>query len=149
MSYKLESDRKNINNLIYTDDTTLMSENEEELKSLLMRVKEKTESAGLKLNIKKTKIMKSGPIIPWQIEGENVEVVADFLFWGSKITVDADCSHEIRRQLLLGRKEMTNLDSVLRCRDITLLTKVHLVNGMVFPAVMYGCKSWTVKKAEH
>ena len=133
--------------LRYADDITLMAESKE-LKSLLMRVKEVSEKAGLKLNIQKTKIMISSPITAWQIEGENVEVVTDFLFLGSKITVDSDCNHEIRRRLLLGRKDMTNLDSVLKSRDITLLTKVCLVKAMVFTVVMYGCESWTVKKAE-
>ena len=139
--------RRNINNLRYLDDTTLMSESKEELKSLLMRVKE-SERASFKLNIKKTKIMESGPITSWQIEGEKVKVVTDFLLLGSKITVDGDCSHEIRRQLLLGRKAMTNLYSVLKSRDITLPTKVHIVKAMVFPVVPYDCESWTVKKAE-
>ena len=129
---------RNINNLRYADDTTLMAESEEELKSLLMRVKEESETAGLKLNIKKTNIMASGPITSCQIEGEKVEVVTDFLFLGSKITVDGDCSHEIRRHLLLGRKAMTNLDSVLKSRDVTLLTNVHIVKAMVFPVVTYG-----------
>ena len=135
--------RRNINNLRYADDTTLMAESEEELKNLLMRVKEESERASLRLNIKKTKIVASGPITAWQIEGENVEVVTDFLFWGSKITADSDCSHKIRRQLLLGRKAMTNLDSVMKSRDITLLTKV-----MVFPVVNNGCENWTINKAE-
>ena len=138
---------RNINNLRYLDDTTLMEESEEELRSLLMRVKEESERAGLKLNIKKTKIMASSPITAWQI-GEKVKVVTDFLFLGSKITADSDCSHEIRRRLLLGRKAMTNLDSVVKSRDITLPTKVHIVKTLVFPAVLYGCESWTVKKAE-
>ena len=140
--------RKNINNLRYADDTTLMAESEEELKSLLMKVKEESEKVGLKLNIHKTKIMASGPITSWEIDGETVETVADFIFLGSKITVDGDCSHEIKRHLLFGRKVMTNLDSILKSRDITLPTKVHLVKAMVFPVVMYGCESWTVKKAE-
>ena len=139
---------KNINNLRYADDTTLMAESEEELNSLLMKVKEESEKAGLKLNIQKTKIMASGPITSWEIDGETVETVPDFIFWGSKITADSDCSHEIKRRLLLGRKFMTNLDSIFKSRDITLLTKVRLVKAMVFPAVMYGCESWTVKKAE-
>ena len=139
---------KNINNLRYVDDTTLMAESEEELKSLLMKVKEESEKFGLKLNIQKTKIMASGPISSWQIDGETVEIVADFIFLSSKITVDGDCSHEIKRRLLLGRKVMTNLNSILKRRDITLPTKVHLVKAMVFPVVMYGCESWTVKKAE-
>jgi len=132
---------RNINNLRYADDTTLMAESEEELKSLLMRVKEEHERAGLKLNIKKTNIMASGPITSWQIEGEKVEVVTDFLFLGSKITVDGDCSHEIRRHLLLGRKAMTNLDSVLKSRDVTLPTNVHIVKAMVFPVVTYGWRA--------
>ena len=141
--------RRNINNLRYADDTTLMAENEEELKSLLMKVKEESEKVGLKLNTQKTKIMSSGPITSWEIDGESVETVADFIFLGSKITADGDCSHEFKRRLLLGRKVMTNLDSIFKSRDITLLTKVCLVKPMVFPAVMYGCESWTVKKAEH
>ena len=132
---------RNINNLRYADDTTLMAENEEELTSLLMRVKDESERAGLRLNIKKTKIMASGLITTWQIEGEKVEVMTDFLFLGSKITADGDCSHEIRRHLLLGRKAMTNLDSVLKSRDITLLAKVHIVKAMIFPVVTYGCES--------
>jgi len=141
---------RNINNLRYADDTTLMAESEEELKSLLMKVKEEeSEKVGLKLNIQKTKIMASGPITSWQIDGETVETVSDFIFGGSKITADGDCSHEIKRRLLLGRKVMTNLDSILKSRDITLPTKVHLVKAMVFPVVMYGCEIWTVKKAEH
>ena len=139
---------RNINNLRYADDTTLMAESEEELKSLLMKVKEDSKKAGLKLNIQKTKIMASGPITSRLIDGETMETVRDFIFWGSKITADGDCSHEIKRHLLLGRKAMTNLDSILKSRDITLPTKVHLVKAMVFPVVMYGCKSWTVKKAE-
>ena len=139
---------KNINNLRYANVTTLMAESEEKLKSLLMKVKEESENVDLKLTIQKTKIMASGPITSWQIDGETVETVTDFIFWGSKITVDGDCSHEIKRCLLLGRKVMTNLDSVLKNRDITLSTKVHLVKAMVFPVVMYGCESWTVKKAE-
>ena len=126
-----------------------MVESEEELKSLLMNVKEGSEKVGLKLNIQKTKIMASGPITSWQIEGETVETVADFIFLGSKITADGDCSHEIKRYLLVGRQVMTNLDSILESRDITLPTKVHLVKAMVFPAVMYGCESWTIRKAEH
>src|SRR5574340_1026742 len=141
--------RRNSNNLRYADDTTLMAESEEELKSLLMKVKVESEKVGLKLNIQKMKIMASGPITSWQINGETVETVADFIFLGSKITVDGDCSHEIQRRLLLGRKVTTNLDSILKSRDITLLTKVHLVKAMVFPVVMYGCESWMVKKAEH
>ena len=139
--------RRNINNLRYADDTTLMAESEE-LKSLLMKVKEESEKVGFKLSIQKTKIMASGPITSWQIDGETVETVADFIFLGSKITADGDCSHEIKKPLLLGRKVMTNLDSILKSRDITLSTKVRLVKAMVFPAVMYGCESWTVKKAE-
>ena len=138
--------RRNINNLRYADDTTLMAESEEGLKSLLMKVKEESEKVGLKLNIQKTKIMASGPITSWQIDRETV---SDFIFWGSKITANGACSHEIKRHLLLGRKVMTNLDSILKRRDITLPTKVHLVKAMVFPVVMYGCESWTVKKAEH
>ena len=140
---------KNINNLSYTDDTTIMAESEEELKSLLMKVKEESEKVGLKFNILKTKMMASGPITSWQIDGEIVETVADFIFWGSKITADADCSHEIKRHLLLGRKVITNLDRILKSRDITLPTKVHLVKAMVFSVVMYGCENWTIKKAEH
>ena len=139
---------RNINNLRYADDTTLMAESEEELKSLLMKVKEESEKVGLKLNIQKTNIMASSPITSWQIDGETVETVSDFIFLGSKITTDGDCSHEIKRRLLLGRKVMTNLDSILKSRDITLLTKVCLVKAMVFPVVMYGCESWTIKKAE-
>ena len=139
---------RNINNLRYVDDTTLMAESEEELKSLLMKLKEESEKVGLKLNIQKTKIMASGPITSWQIDGETVETVPDFILGGSKITADGNCSHEIKRGLLLGRKVMTNLDSVFKSRDITLPTKVHLVKVMVFPAVMYGCKSWTKKKAK-
>ena len=139
---------RNINNLRYADDTTLMAESEE-LKSLLMKVKEKSEKVGLKLNIQKTKIMASGPITSRQIGGETMETVRDFILGGSKITADGDCSHEIKRCLLLGRKVMTNLDSIFKSRDITLPTKVHLVKAMVFPVVMYGCESWTIKKAEH
>ena len=141
--------RRNINNLRYADDTTLITESEEELKSLLMKVKEESEKVGLKLNIQKTKIMASGPITSWEIDGETVETVADFTFLGSKITADGDCSHKIKRFLLLGRKVMTNLDSILKSRDITLSTKVCLVKAMVFPGVMYACESWTVRKAEH
>ena len=140
--------RRNINNLIYADDTTLMAENEEELKSLLMKMKERVEKVGLKLNIQKTKIMASDLITSWQIDGETVEMVADFIFLGSRITPDGDCSHEIKRHLLLGRKVMTSLDSILKSRDITLPTKVCLVKAMVFPVVMYGCESQTIKKAE-
>ena len=139
---------RNINNLRYADDTTLMAESEEELKSLLMNVKEESESVGLKLNIQKTKITASGPITSWEIDGETVETVSDFIFWGSSITAEADCSHEIKRRLLLGRKAMTNLDSILKSRDITLLTNVYRVKAMVFPVVMYGCERWTIKKAE-
>ena len=139
--------RRIINNLRYADDTTLTAERKE-LKSLLMKVKEESEKVGLKLNIQKTMIMASGPITSWEIDGETVETVVDFIFLGSKITADGDCSHEIKRHLLLGRKVMTNLDSILKSRDITLATKVCLVKAMVFPAVMYGCESWTVKKAE-
>ena len=139
--------RRNINNLRYADDTILMAESKEELKSLL--IKEESEKVGLKLNIQKTKIMASGPITSWQIDGETVGTVADFIFGGSKITADGDCSHEIKRCLLLGRKVMTNLDSILKSRNITLSTKVRLVKAMVFPVVMYGCESGTVKKAEH
>ena len=141
--------RRNINNLTYADDTTLMAESEEELKSFLMKLKRRVEKVGLKLNIQKTKIMASSPITLWQIEGETVETVSDFIFLGSKIPADGDCSHEIKRRLLLGRKVMTNLDSMLKSRDITLPTKVRLVMAMVFPVVMYGCESWTIKKAEH
>ena len=139
---------RNINNLRCADDPTLMAENEEELKSLLMEVKEESEKVGLKLNIQKTKIMASGPITSWQIDGETMETVADFIFLGSKITAEGDCSHEMKRCLLLGRKIMTNLDSIFKSRDITLPTKVRLVKAMVFPVVMYGCESWTVKKAD-
>ena len=140
--------RRNINNLRYADDTTLMAESEEELKSLLMKVKEKSEKVGLKLNIQKTKIMASGPTTSWQIDGETVETVSDLIFGGSKITADGNCSHEIKRHLLLGRKVMTNLDSILKSRDITLSTNVHLVKAIVFPLVIYECETWTVKKAE-
>ena len=136
---------RNINNLGYADDTTLMAESEEELKSLLMKVKEENEKVGLKLNIQKTKIMTSGPIISWEINGQTVETVSYFIFFGSKITADGGCSHEIKRCLLLGRKAMANLDNILKSRDITLLTKVRLVKAMVFPVVMYGCDSWTIK----
>ena len=140
--------RRNINNLRKADGTTLMTESEEELKSLLMKAKEESEKVGLKLNIQKTKIMASGPITSWQTDGETVETVADFVLGGSKITADGDFSHEIKRRLLLGRKVTTNLDSILKSRDITLPTNVHLVKAMVFPVVMYGCESWTIKKAE-
>ena len=139
---------RNISNLRYSDDTTLMAESEEELKSLLMKVKEESEKVGLKLNIQKTKIMASGPITSWEIDGETVETVSDFNFMGSKIIVDGDCSHEIKRCLLLGRKVMTNLDSILKSRAIALPTKVYLVKAMIFPVVIYGCESWTVMKAE-
>ena len=138
---------RNINNLRYADDTTHMAESEEELKSLLMKVKEESENVGLNLNIQKIKIMASGPITSWQIDGETVETVSDFILRGSKITADGDCSHEIKRRLLLGREAVPNLDSIFKSRDITLPTKVHLVKAIVFPAVMYGCESWTVKKA--
>ena len=140
--------RRNVSNLRYADDTTLMAESEEELKSLLMKVKEESEEVGLKLNIQKTKIIASGPLTSWQIDGETVETVSDFIFGGSKITADGDRNHEIKRRLLLGRKVMTNLDSILKSRDTTLSTKVHLVKAMVFPAVMHVCESWAVKKAE-
>ena len=139
---------RNINNLRYTDDTTLMAENEEELKSLLMNVKEESEKVALKLNIQKTEIMASGSITSWQIDGETIETVTDFIFWGSKITAYGDYSHEIKRCLLLGTKVMMNLDSILKSRGITLSTKVRLVNALVFPVVMYGCESWTIKKTE-
>ena len=140
--------RRNINNLRYADDTTLMAESEKELKSFLMKVKEESEKVGLKVNIQKTKIIASGPITSWEIDGETVETVADFILGGSKITADGDCSHEIKRHLLLGRKVMTNLDSIFKSRDITLPTKVRLFKAMFFPVVMYGCESWTIKKAE-
>ena len=139
---------RNLNNLRYADDTTLMAESEEELKSVLMKVKEESEKVGLKLNIQKTKIMASGPITSWEINGETVEIVSDFILWGSKITADGDRGHEIKRHLLLGRKAMTNLDSRVKSRDITLPTKVHLLKAMVFPIVMYKRESWTTKKAE-
>ena len=139
---------RNISNLRYADNIILMAESEEELKNLLMKVKEESEKVGLKLNIQKTKIMASGPITSWQIDGETVETVADFIFWGSKITADGDCHLAIKRCLLLGRKVMTNLYSILKSRDITLATKVHMVKAMVFPVVMYGCESWTIRKAE-
>ena len=138
---------RNISNLRYADDTTLMAESKEELKSFLMKVKEESEKVGLQLNIQKTKIMASGPIPSWEIDGETVETVSDFILGGSKITADGDCSHDIKRHLLLGRKAMANLDSILKCRDITLPTKVHLVS-YGFSVVMYGCESWTIKKAE-
>ena len=140
---------RNINNLKYADDTTLMAESEEELKSLMVKVKEEGEKVGLKLNIQKTKIMASSPITSWQIDGKTMETVTNFIFLGSKVTADGDCSHEIKRCLLLGRKAMTNLDSILKSRDIALPTKVHLVKAMIFPVVMYGCESWAIKKAEH
>ena len=140
---------RNINNLRYTDDTILMAESEEELKTLLIKVKEESEKADLKLSIQKTKIMASSPITSCQIDGETMETVKDFILLGSKITADGDCSHEIKRHLLLERKAMTNLDSMLKCRDITLPTKVHILKAMVFPVVMYGCESWTINKAEH
>ena len=139
---------RNINNLRYANDTTLMAESEEELKNHLMKLKEESEKAGLKLNIQKTKIMATGPITSWQIDGETIETVTDFIFLGSKITADSDCSHEIKRRLFLGRKAMANLDSILKSRDITLPIKGRLVKVMVFPIVMYGCESWTIKKAE-
>ena len=146
---RIKSAGRNISNLRYADNTTLMAESEEKLKSLLMIVKEESEKVGLKLNIQKTKIRASGPITSWEIDGETVETVADFIFGGSKITTDGDCSHEIKRRLLLGRKVTTNLDSILKSRNITLPTKVHLVKAMVFSVVVYGCESWTIKKAEH
>ena len=141
--------RRNINSLIYADDTTLMAESKEKLKSLMMKVKEESEKAGLKLNIQKMKIMASGPIPSWQIDGETMETVTDFILGGSKITADGDFSHEIKRRLLFGRKVMTNLDSILKSRDITLQMKVHLIKVMVFPVVTYGCEHWAIKKAEH
>ena len=144
----IKTARRNINNLRYADDATLMAESEEELKSILMKVKEESEKVGLKLNIQKTKVMASGPITSWQIDGETMETVADFIFLGSKITADGDCSHEIKKCLLLGGKVVTNLDSILKSRDITLPTKVRLVKAIAFPMVMYGCESWTIKKAE-
>ena len=140
---------RNINNLRYAGDTTLMAESKEELKSLLMKVKEESEKVGLKLNIQKTKIMASSPITSWHIDGETMETVRDFILGGSKITADGDCSHEIKKHLLLGRKVMTNLDSILKSRNITLPTRVHQVKAMVFPVVMYRCESWTIKKTEH
>ena len=139
---------RNINNLRYADDTTFMAESEEELKSLLMKVKEKSEKVGLKLNIQKTKIRASGAITSWQTDGETMETVTEFIFLGTKITADGDCSHKFKRCLFLGRKVMTNLDSILKSRDVTLPTKVHLVKAMVFPVVTYGCESWTIKKPE-
>ena len=145
----IKIDERNISNLRYPDDTTLMAESEEELKSLLIKVKEESEKVGIKLNIQKTKIMASGPTTSWEIDGKTVETVADFIFLGSKISADGDCSHEIKRRLLLGRKVMTNLDGIFKSRDISLSTKVHLVKAMVFPVVMYGFESWTMKKAEH
>ena len=146
---RLKTARRNINNLRYADNTTIMAESEEELKSLVMKVKEESEKVGLKPNIQKTKIAASGPITSWHIDGETVETVTDFVFLGSQITSDGDYSHEIKRHLFLGRKAMTNLDSVLKSRDITLLTNVHLVKAVVFPVVMYRCESWTIKKTEH
>ena len=140
---------RNINNLRYADDTPLMAESEEELKSLLVKLKEESEKPGLKPNIQKTKIMASGPITPWQINGETIKMVTDFIFLGSKITGEGDCNHEIKRCFLLGRKAMTNLDNILKRRDITLSTKICIVKALVFPVVMYGCESWTIKKAEH
>ena len=140
---------RNVSNLIYADDTTVMAESEKELKSMLMKMKGESEKAGLKLNIQKTKIMASSPITSWQIDGETMETVTNFIFWGSKITADGDCSHEIKRRLLLGRKFMNNLDSILKSKDITSPTKVCLVKAMVSPVVMYICESWTIKKAEH
>ena len=140
---------RNISHLRYVDDSTLLAETEDKLKSLLMKVKKESGKVGLKLSIQKTKIMSSGPIASWKIDGETVETVSNFIFWDSKITTDGDCSHEIKRHLLLGRKVMTIIDSILKSRDITLPTKVCLVKAMVFPVIMYGCESWTVKKAEH
>ena len=146
---EIKTAKRNINHLRYADDTALMAESDEELKSLLMKVKEKSEKTGLKLNIQKTKIMASCPITPWQIDGETMETVRDFIFLGSKITAYGDCSHEIKRHLLLGRKAITNLDSILESIGITVPAKVRLVKAMVFPVVRYGCESWTIKKAEH
>ena len=148
ISYSKNQVTGNINNLRYADNTTLMAEREEELKSLFMKVKEESEKTGLKLNIQKTNVMASGPITSWQIDGETMETVTDFILGGSKITADSDCSHEIKRHFLLRRKAMTNLDSILKSRDITLSTKVHLVKAMVFPVVKYRCESWTIKKVE-
>ena len=145
---RMKITRRNISNLRYADDTTLMAESEKEVKSLLMKVKEESENIGLKLDIRKIKIMTSGPIFSWQIDGETVETLADFIFLGSKITAGGDCNHEIKRCLLLGRKIMTNLGSILKDRDISLPTKVHLIKAMVFPVVMYGCESWTIEKPE-
>ena len=145
----IKIDRRNINNLRYADDSTFMTESKEELKSLLMKVKEESEKADLKLNILKTKTMASRPITSWQIDGETMDTVTDFIFVGSKITADGDCSYEIKRCLLLGRKLMTNLDSTSKSRDMTLPAKFHLIKAMVFPVVMYGCESWTIKKAAH
>ena len=142
---RIKTARRIINNLRYGDDTTLMAKSEEELKSLLIKVKEESEKSSLKLNIQKTKVMASGFILSWQIDGETMETVTDFIFLGSKVTADGDCSQEIKRCLLFGRKSMTNLDSILKSRDITLPTKVHLIKAMVFPVVMYGCESWTIK----
>ena len=139
---------RSINNFRYVDGTTLMAESEEELKSLLIKVKEESEKVGLNLNIQKTKIMASGPITSWEIDGETVETLSDFIFWGSKITADGDCSHEIKRDLLLGRKLITKLDSIFKSRDITLPTNICLMKAIVFTVVMYGCEGWTVKKAE-
>ena len=139
---------RNINNLRYADDSTLMAESEEELKSLLMKVKEESEKVGLKLSIWKATVIAYGPITSWQVDGETMETVRDFIFWGSETTADGDCSYEIKRHLLLGRKAMTKLESLLKSRDITLPTKVHLVKAMVFPVVIYGCESWIIKKAE-
>ena len=145
----IKTGRRYINNLRYADDTTFLAESEEELKSLLMKVKEESEKVGLKLNTQKTKVMASGPITSWQIDGGTLETVSDFIFGGSKITADGDCSHKIKRHLLPGRKVMTTLDNILKSKDITLPTKVCLVKAMVFPVVMYGCDSWTINKAEH